>query len=60
MDKKTKKKSKIAISKMSRTLGAELNEFIHNSFKNNKTSRTYSMFLRKNVVKKGRKNAKVS
>jgi len=57
MDKKTRKKSKIAISKMNRTLGDELNDFIKNSFKNNKTRRTYSMFLRKSVIGKGRKNA---
>lgn len=57
MDKKTRKKSKIAISKMNRTLGDELNDFVKSSFKNNKTRRTYSMFLRKSVIGKGRKNA---
>ena len=57
MDKKTRKKSKIAISKMNRTLGDELNDFVKSSFKKNKTRRTYSMFLRKSVIGKGRKNA---
>lgn len=40
---------------MNRTLGDELNEFIKSSFKNNKSSLEYSMFLRKGFYKKGRK-----